>query len=292
MSRIKQFGILLVMAAMTAATMIFFFIGKGEKMSHNSQLLIDHPQIQQVLFHPRRESAFEAGGNGVEVHLMVAENVSLAGRIFVAAADSPIILFWHGNGEIAADYEQIAQIYTNMNITFLVMDFRGYGLSDGVPTGSALLADGIAVFERIQDVLQQHNITTEQIFVMGRSMGSAAAIAIAAHAGDAIAGLIIESGFAYSIPLMERLGGLSLDADESQGFGNHAKISQVTVPTLIIHGEEDQIIPVADGRALFDAAASNKKHILTIPHAGHNDLMMVGQREYFQAIYSFVGDAG
>ncbi|MBF0381903.1 MAG: alpha/beta hydrolase [Magnetococcales bacterium] len=258
-------------------------------MANNSDTLIDHPQVLQFLFHPRREFPMDPETKGVEVHIPVAKNISLAGRLFIAKPDSPVILFWHGNGEIAADYEDISTIYTNMGITFLVVDFRGYGLSDGEPTGTALLQDAVTVFKQIQTVLGDNKVKSEKIYVMGRSMGSAAAIAIAADdSSSTISGLIIESGFAYSIPLMERLGGLRLSDDESQGFENLRKISGVKTPLLVIHGEEDQIIPVQDGQALFDAAPTRDKYIVRIPRAGHNDLMMVGQRDYFLSIQQFV----
>jgi alpha-beta hydrolase superfamily lysophospholipase len=260
-------------------------------MSNKLDTLIDNPQILQILFHPRREFPLDPGTRGVELHIPVAENISLAGRLYIAKPDSPVILFWHGNGEIAADYEETSLRYTKIGITFLVVDFRGYGLSDGVPTGTALLEDAIVVFDQIQNILKDNNVNSEELFIMGRSMGSASAIAIAAHAqdsGNTISGLIIESGFAYSIPLMERIGGLDIASDESQGFENLSKIAKVKVPLLVIHGEEDQIIPAADGEALFDAAPTKEKNIVLIPQAGHNDLMIMGQREYFGSILRFV----
>ena len=123
---------------------------------------------------------------------------------------------------------------------------------------------------------------------MGRSLGSAAAIEIASGASE-IAGLILDSGFAYTFPLIQRLGGPRLDADEdSDGFGNLAKIARVTVPTLIIHGQRDRIIPVGDARALYDQSGAPQKQLLTVPGAGHNDLLAVDPAGYFGAIRSFV----
>jgi alpha-beta hydrolase superfamily lysophospholipase len=74
----------------------------------------------------------------------VEPGIVLGGRLYPAAPDSPAILFFHGNGEIAEDYDDIAPLYIQMGITLLVMDYRGYGTS-GL-TASHLLSDAVAVF--------------------------------------------------------------------------------------------------------------------------------------------------
>jgi hypothetical protein len=65
-------------------------------------------------------------------------------------------------------------------------------------------------------------------------------------------------------------------------------MEQVTIPTLVMHGENDVLIPAADGQELYDRCASDQKRLLLIPYAGHNDIMMVGGRQYFDAIRDFV----
>ena len=251
--------------------------------------ILNNPTVLRILFHPREEMAFESSTAAKIVQFSVEDDIKLAGRLHITHKTAPVILFWHGNGEIAADYDDIASVYTGMGINFLVCDYRGYGLSDGQPTGTALLNDAVTVYEKIDTVLNDHGIATDPLYIMGRSMGSAAAIETADQAQKGIAGLIVESGFAYTIPLIERLGGFALDADmETQGFGNHEKIANVTVPILIIHGEMDQIIPVTDGIALFEQAGASQKKQVIIPNAGHNDLMMTGQAIYFESIRKFV----
>jgi fermentation-respiration switch protein FrsA (DUF1100 family) len=126
---------------------------------------------------------------------------------------------------------------------------------------------------------------------MGRSLESAAAIEVALHAGERLAGLIVESGFADTFALLARLGVEVQGADEERdGFGNAAKMARVTVPTLIIHGQADVLIPAADGQKLYNRCAAPHRRVLLIPGAGHNDLMMVGMAEYFDAIWAFVHD--
>jgi hypothetical protein len=124
---------------------------------------------------------------------------------------------------------------------------------------------------------------------MGRSLGSAAAIEVAAHAGEQLAGLIVESGFADTFALLSRLAVWLEGATEDQdGFSNATKISRITIPTLIIHGQDDLLIPAADGQELYRRSAAEHKQLVLIPGAGHNDLMMAGRDQYFRAIHTFV----
>jgi alpha-beta hydrolase superfamily lysophospholipase len=263
-------------------------------MTERSLDILDRPDVRAVLFHPRRDVGVPRLGAGVHtVRIPVEEGTRIAGKIFVAEPGAPVVLFFHGNGEIASDYEAIAPLYTRLGVTLFVCDYRGYGASDGAPTATALLDDAWACWQTAPETLAARGIEAGPLFVMGRSLGSAAALEIAARAGDAVAGLILESAFAETFALIERLGFLKIpDADEVRdGFGNLAKIAQVTVPTLVLHGERDWIIPVTDGRALFDACPAERKMLVTVPGAGHNDLMLVGRRPYFEAIARLCGVA-
>ena len=113
---------------------------------------------------------------------------------------------------------------------------------------------------------------------------------IAASAPQGFSGLIIESGFAHTFPLIERLRGWPVPGatEAAHGFGNLAKIAQATLPALIIHGEQDWIIPVADGVDLHAHCTVAGKQLVTVPGAGHNDLILIGQKAYFAAIQAFV----
>jgi alpha-beta hydrolase superfamily lysophospholipase len=221
----------------------------------------------------------------------VEAGISIGTRLYAAHSDAPAIVYWHGNGEIAADYDTIAPLYTRMGVTLLVADYRGYGTSSGTPTCSSLLSDAGAVFRAVDDIFQHHGLTPSRLFVMGRSLGSAAAIEAATQASRELAGLIVESGFAHTFALLARLGcRVEATTEQQDGFGNGDKIAKVTVPTLIIHGENDLLIPSRDGEELFRRSGAEDKRLLIIPHAGHNDLMLVGGALYFDAIRTFVWD--
>ncbi len=107
-------------------------------------------------------------------------------------------------------------------------------------------------------------------------------------------GLVVESGFADTLGLLARIGlptkGLEIP-QEWKNF-NLEGISHVELPTLVIHGELDQIIPLRDGVALYEASRASRKQLVVIPRAGHNDLLWVGMKEYMGALASFITKEG
>jgi len=257
-----------------------------------NQPVLDQPQVLRLLFHPRPEYALGLPSpQARSVSIEVEPGISIGGRLYSTRPGDPAILYWHGNGEIAADYDAIGPMYTRSGLTLLVVDYRGYGSSDGSPTCSNLLSDAVTVFDTLDRVFQDHELSPQGLYVMGRSLGSAAAIEVARHAGDQLAGLIIESGFADTFALLARLGMRVEEADEAlDGFANAAKMGLISMPTLIIHGRNDVLIPATDGQELLRRSAAKYKRLVLIPSAGHNDLMVVGETQYFEAIRTFVVD--
>ena len=261
-------------------------------MSRKIYEVLDRPEVTSVLFYPRRDVGVPRLATGMHtVRIPVADDVALGGKVFAAPDGGPVILYFHGNGEIASDYDTIAPFYTRLGMNLFVVDYRGYGLSEGSASATALVDDAWTVFTRVPEILASTGAAPGPLFVMGRSLGSAAALEIVDRGADAVKGLIIESGFAYTFPLIERIGFLPLAEayEHKDGFGNLDKIARASLPTLIIHGERDWIIPIADADALFEASPSKQKTFLRIPGAGHNDLMLVGRQAYFEALARFCG---
>jgi hypothetical protein len=179
-------------------------------------------------------------------------------------------------------------MYNQLGINLFVADYRGYGASQGRPTFSSMISDAPIIFKAFSDILAQGHYTND-IFVMGRSLGSVSAIEIAYHYQKQMKGLIVESGFASIVKLLAHLGFPTSYIDlEDLDFPNLAKIRNVSVPTLIIHGEYDSLIPSSEGKALFHNAATKDKRLVIIPKANHNDIMWVGMEIYLEAIKDFI----
>ena len=247
---------------------------------------LDAPEVLAVLFHPRPErGATAAPPPSCDLMIPVEAEVSIGARFHLADESAANILFFHGNGEIVADYHDLGVLYRQMGINFLAVDYRGYGRSEGRPTVTSMMADCHRIFDFTRHWLLE-NRYTGPLAVMGRSLGSASAIELAAAHRQAVAGLIVESGFATAGPLLELLGldPRALGFDESRSFGNVDKIASVDRPTLIIHAEHDHIIDFQEGRTLYEACGAAEKDFLRIPGANHNDIFMRGWDAYAGAV--------
>jgi fermentation-respiration switch protein FrsA (DUF1100 family) len=255
---------------------------------------LDRPEVLMFLFHPRPEprpwKASELGPGELipdqKDHLIpVEEDVVIGARFHMADKSGCNILFFHGNGEIVADYDDFAPLFNQMGINFLAADYRGYGQSTGRPTVTGMMRDCHVIFDYVQKWLQKNNYPGPLI-AMGRSLGSASVLELSFHYQDRLDALIVESGFAHAGPLLRLLGidPQTLGFKEEAGFRNIDKIGQFKKPTLIIHAEFDHIIPLSDGKALFEASPSPNKTMLEIPGANHNDIFMRGMNEYMTAL--------
>jgi alpha-beta hydrolase superfamily lysophospholipase len=189
---------------------------------------MDRPEILMFLFHPRPEwGDYQPETSAGDMLIQVEKEVAVGARLHKAGKNNPCILFFHGNGEIVADYNDIGPLYTKMGINFLVADYRGYGRSSGRPTITAMMRDAHVIFEYVQGWLNERGFAGPLI-AMGRSLGSASALELAAHYSNDIDGLIIESGFAYARLLLTLLG-IDMEAmgiREEDGFRNSFSPSQ------------------------------------------------------------------
>jgi len=255
--------------------------------------LYDHPEILYRLFYPRRDVAGDSEKPKImNLFVEVARGISIGCRFYPARSDGPNILYFHGNGETAPDYDYVAPVYTGRGLNLFVADYRGYGMSGGSPTCTAMIRDAHPVFQYLVKFLQDGSFTGD-LFVMGRSLGSAPAIELAWKYQGEIKGLIVESGFASARNQLVRLGveRLFRDVENPIGFGNDLKIKEVKIPTLIIHGEWDEIIPATEGRALYELSGAGERFSLFIPQAGHNDIMMLGLHAYMEAVETFTRES-
>jgi uncharacterized protein len=250
---------------------------------------LDNPLVQQFLFHPRRVAA---GGsrlkNAIDGTVPVDGGVVLGYRLYAHKPGSPVIVYFHGNGEVAAEHDDIAPMYHAIDASLLVFDYRGYGWSTGKPSVSAMNPDTEAIHYAVPGILDQAALGRSPLILMGRSLGSAPAIHLACAYPQAYRGLIIESGFAQVIPLLARLGlPIGLMGETADPVGNLEKMREIKLPLLIIHGDQDSLIPVSQGVMLYEASPSTNKRMKRIGHAGHNDMLYYAE-EYFEAVGEFL----
>lgn len=253
---------------------------------------MDQPGVCARLFHPRPETGYrKSDPNRTDLMIPVGDGASLGASLHLADPEAPTLMFFHGNGEIVSDYDDMAPMFTELGINFFVADYRGYGRSTGSPTVSAMMADCHKVLAWFETYRRDQDLTGP-LCLMGRSLGSASVLELAVAENSPADCLIIESGFAWAGPLLQLLG---IDPDrigfkEEEGFDNIDKVKQVTVPCLVIHAQYDHIIPFSDGRALYEACPALIKQLVEIKGANHNDLFFKGMAPYLAAVkkYCFI----
>lgn len=264
-------------------------------MSHDSDLsFLDRPEILEVIF-PVVYSPFyfpavveNSLPNAITHFIEVEEGIKIGCALWAKGKEFPTILYFHGNGETVMDYDWLAQLYIERGVNLFVADYRGYGLSNGKPTITNLIRDSHPIFHAFRKVIKKEGYKPS-LFLMGRSLGSIPAVELAYHYQDRVKGLIIESGSANNFRrLWNYLESSERERLLGEKFLNKEKIESVLIPTCIIHGELDQIIPVQEGLELYEKSGAAVKDILIISGADHNDLMLRGHTQYFTKIEDFI----
>jgi len=249
---------------------------------------LDQPGVLQLLFHPRKDVDSNPPPGAIDYEIVVEEGVRIGARFHMAGLEDPNILFFHGNGELVSDYDSIGPMYNEHGLSLLAVDYRDYGRSGGMPTVTFMMRDAHVIFKEVRSWLKDEN-RTGPLVVMGRSLGSACALELAASYQEDISGLIIDSGFAHTVPLLNCLGvdTQALGITEADGFKNIQKIAQFAKPTLIIHAQYDQFIPVMTAEILQVQCAARSKEFRMVPGADHNTILSRTGKLYFELIKRF-----
>ena len=187
------------------------------------------------------------------------------------------LLYAHGNGEDLGQIVPVLEELQRSGFAVLAFDYRGYGASTGGPTtASGATRDMESVYRHAVHAL---GVQPSRLVLYGRSVGSGPATDLAARLP--VGGLVLESAFTSAFVVMTRVPLLPFDR-----FPNLRHVRRVRCPVLIMHGTEDETIPVAHGRRLYEAAW-NPKQALWVEGAHHNDLAQVAGARYWSALDEF-----
>jgi len=239
--------------------------------------------IQRLLMYApdtTRTSPASVGLRAVqEVVIRAADGERVLAWYGAAALGEPTILYFHGNGgSLVTRTERIAK-YMARGLGVFMMTYRGYGGSTGRPSEKANVSDAKAAY----DALVQLGVEPARIFIYGESLGTGVAAQVAA--ARASAGLILDAPFTSMLDLATlhypQLPARWLMSDH---YRTTDHIAKVKAPLLILHGEEDTIIPVNMGRAVFDLA-QQPKEIAIFPGAGHSNHYLFGS---YETLYAWI----
>jgi len=193
-----------------------------------------------------------------------------------------VLLWFHGNaGNLAQRVDQMLAL-ARLPAQVFIIDYRGYGRSEGQPREHGLYMDGRAAWKYLT---AERGVDPADIVIHGVSLGGAVAVDLATEV-DA-AGLIVQSSFT-SVPDMAvhhyRIVPRWLIRTRMNSL---AKIAGVDAPILVIHSPSDEVVPFAHGQRLFEAARGDKRFV-EIQGASHNETSLVGGADYFGSIREFL----
>jgi hypothetical protein len=243
------------------------------------------PTERKSIFQPAKYPAGEWEQTSVltqDAYFSAADGVRLHGWYVRHEAPVAHALLLHGNGgNVTLMAESLRSLNRRHNLSVLALDYRGYGRSEGRPTEAGVMLDARAARKWLAE---KEGIAETDVVLMGYSLGGAVAIDLAA--ADNCRGLVVSSTFT-SLPdvAQHQLPWLPIGSLMSMQMNSLDKIKTYRGPLLLSHGDADQVIPYAQGLALFEAAPGPKR-MITIPGGNHNDPQ---PEQYRQALDEFLG---
>jgi len=201
---------------------------------------------------------------------------------------APVVLYLHGvRWNLTGHLNRMSQL-RRFGFSVFAIDYRGFGKSDGeLPSEATVYEDARAGWKWVVD----HEPEASRRYIYGHSLGGAVAIDLAANVSNTPAsarGLIVESSFTSLPELVSESGYGWLPILISQKFDSVAKIRQIAMPVLIVHGEDDRYVPPHLSSALF-AAAPQPKKLLLVANGSHNNSVWAGDADYRLALDELFG---
>jgi hypothetical protein len=232
------------------------------------------------LFFPSRVIDRRPASIGLDARewLIEAEDgVRLSAWWFPGEPDRPAILVLHGNAGNISSRLHLAEGFRGLGWSVCLLDYRGYGESEGTPSEDGINRDGEAAFRRIL----AEGFPVDRIVLYGESLGGTVATHLAARHPE-VAGLILDA----TLTSAREMSGLIIPVIPFGPFlsvrlDSLGRMPRITAPTIIFHGERDRVIPIAMGRRLHEAAAGPKR-FLPVPDADHCEAPFVLGAAFFQ----------
>lgn len=238
-----------------------------------------------MLFYPYKELESTPAEWGLEyedVQITASDAVKLHGWYLPVKGSRQVVLFFHGNaGNISHRGESLA-IFNSIGLNVLIVDYRGYGKSEGSASEQGFYRDAMAAWQ----YLITQGFKSGDIIIFGRSLGGAVATQLATQVKPRA--LILESTFSSTRDMIDRMMPFaSKFVYMRYSFNTEETIKRVTSPVLVMHSKSDEIVPYELGQKVYQAATPPKKFYQLV--GGHNDGFVASMPGYRYRIKSFLG---
>ncbi len=218
------------------------------------------------IFYPNRTILLTPADKGLsyeEVFIPTPEGIKICGWFFPNPEAQSTLLFLHGNAGNIGDRLNKITAFLHMGVNVFIIDYRGYGKSEGVPSEEGIYQDAVAAYDYL---INRGGESQKKIIAYGASLGGAVAIDLAAK--RSLAALIVDSSFSSAADVSRVFYPFIPTFLLKTKMDSAGKIKNIFVPKLIIHSREDELIPIRLGKKLYEAAVAPKKFLEI--SGGHN----------------------
>jgi hypothetical protein len=269
------------MIAMLIAAAISFYVLLGVMLffMQERMVFLAHLPGRQLEATPR-----DAGFDYVDVTVNTADGISLHGWYVYAPNPRGTVLFLHGNaGNISHRLDSIA-IFHELGLDTFIIDYRGYGQSEGKPGEEGTYRDAEAAWEHL---VTERGEDPARIVVFGRSIGGGVAAWLATR--HKAAALVVESSFTSAVEMAAHLYPfMPVRLISRLQYPVADYVARAECPVLIVHSRDDEIIPFAMGQALYEAAPAPKAFIELA--GDHNNGFLLSRDRYREELAKFIAD--
>lgn len=251
---------MLRIAKIALTLFLIVFLGIHSYFYFNQRQLMYFPSLERV--HPEDVGLFSVG----EVALLTESKETLVSWYGRAKIGMPTFLFFHGNGGAVSHRAHRFRGLMAEGFGVFVLGYPGYGGNGGKPSEASFLEGAILSYQYLQSL----GLGANDIVIYGESIGSGVAVQLAAQVGAK--GLVLQAPLSSTAEVArEHYPYLLADLLIKDSFKSIDYIERIEMPLLVVHGDQDQIIPIEIGKKLFDKA-KDPKTFVAIPGARHNDL--------------------
>jgi len=240
---------------------------------------------RRFVYYPDRNIIARPSDIGLDyedLRLQTADGYSIAAWFLPAHKGRNVILFCHGNGGNISHRLTFAQILHDQGYSILLFDYRGYGESEGVPSEEGTYADAMAAWDYLT---QRKGFSSSDIVIQGRSLGGAVAANLASQVKPSA--LILESTFTSLPDIASDICPVApVRMLLEYSYDTNKLLPGISVPLLILHSRDDELIPFRHGQSLF-ATAHEPKTFVEIS-GDHNQGYLISGRKYLDALKAFL----
>jgi len=262
----------------------------------------DNPMVSNIAFHPSRLEPEHLGATSGPIRdgtFEVSGGDTVSYRLYLPPAGAEVkvvVYFFHGNAETCTSMDDIADMLHSHGAALLSIDYRGYSWGTGSPSLTKLCGDTDQCFAASKAVLAAAGCGGAKRVAHGRSIGATCAVHLAAKRAGEFHGLIIDSGLMSlkELPTVQMIGPMIFPDPQvfqalKEPFDTVGKLSAISCPTMVMHGDQDEIIPVAQAQKAHEKLPTAAKHLKVWPGGGHNDIIARFGPQWSAAVQELLG---